>query len=93
MFRKKFFIAVTIIAAFLARAAQSWGCAVCFGGASDPVTEGYNASVLFLMATPYLVGASIVGGLIWTYRRGLKRGEAAEDEPAGLILNQEDSGR
>jgi hypothetical protein len=91
MSRKIFLISVSFLTALLARAAQSWACAVCLGGANDSVTEGYNASVLFLMATPYLVGASIVGGLIWAYRR--TRGEESDDDAAGLQFNQEDSSR
>ena len=91
MSRKIFLVSVAVITALLARAAQSWACAVCFGGADDSVTEGYNASVLFLMATPYLVGASIVSGLIWAYRR--TRGERSEDDADGLPFNQEDSSR
>jgi len=79
----------------LARTATSWACAVCLGGDSDSLTDGFNASVLFLMATPYLVVGSIVGGLIFTYRRALKKREKVETvEPIGqLAWNQEDSGR
>jgi hypothetical protein len=47
------------------------------------------------MSTPYLVVGSIAGGLIFTYRRALKRREKAEDEKpfAELAWKQEDSGR
>jgi hypothetical protein len=93
MFRRFFLICLAITTALLARAAQSFACAVCLGGAGDSVTEGYNASVLFLMATPYLVVASIVGGLIFTYRRALKRNEKAGEEALVLSWKQEDSGR
>jgi hypothetical protein len=93
MFRRFFLISFAITAAFLARAVQSFACAVCLGGASDSVTEGYNASVLFLMATPYVVIASIVGGLIFTYRRALKRSEKADEEALVLSWKQEDSSR
>jgi hypothetical protein len=57
--------------------------------------DGYNASVLFLMVTPYLVVGTIVGGLFFTYRRALKRREQAEAaEPVvQLTWNQEESGR
>jgi hypothetical protein len=79
----------------LARTATSWACAVCLGGESDSLTAGFNASVLFLMATPYLVVGSIVGGLIFNYRRALNKREKLETlEPIGhLAWNQEDSGR
>jgi hypothetical protein len=56
----------------LARTATTWACAVCLGGESDSLTDGFKASVLFLMATPYLVVGSIVCGLIFNYRRALK---------------------
>ena len=93
MSRKFFLIALAITTALLARSAQSFACAVCLGGASDSVTEGYNASVLFLIATPYVVVASIVGGLIFTYRRALKREEKADEEALVLSWKQEDSSR
>jgi hypothetical protein len=93
MSRKLFLIALAITTALLARSAQSFACAVCLSGASDSVTEGYNASVLFLMATPYLVVASIVGGLVFTYRRALKRKERADEEALVLTWKQEDSSR
>ncbi len=42
----------------------------------DPVTDPYNWGVLFLMAMPYAVAASIAGWLFYSYRRaGAKRGE------------------
>lgn len=80
----KFFIFfLTIVTVGLARAAQSWACAVCLTGNSDGSADGYNASVLFLMATPYLVVGAIAGGLIVTYRRAQKRRQQAENaEPA-----------
>ena len=93
MIKRFFLIALAITTALLARAAQSFACAVCLSGASDSVTEGYNASVLFLMATPYVVVASIVGGLIFTYRRALKRNEKASEEALVLPWKQEDSSR
>ena len=93
MLKRFSLIALANTVALLARAAQSFACAVCLGGASDSVTEGYNASVLFLMATPYAVVASIVGGLIFTYRRALKRQEKADEDELVLSWKQEDSSR
>jgi len=93
---KRFFLfSFTIGTAWLARAAQSWACAVCLGGSSDSATDGYNASVLFLMATPYLVVGSIVGALLFTYRRARKRSEKAESAAIVQLAwkKQEDSGR
>lgn len=70
-------------------------CSVCLTGAGDPTTNAFNASVLFLMAMPYVVVGSIGGGLIFMYRRALKRREQAEGaQPVvHLTWNQEESGR
>jgi len=95
MLRKNLLIVLTIVAVLLKTHAPAWACAVCFGGEGDSTIEGYNASVLFLMATPYLVLGSIVGALFFTYRRALKKRALAEAAEAGVQLawNQEDSGR
>lgn len=95
MLRRFFFIAIGLVAALLTRAVPSWACSVCLTGSTDAAIDGYNASVLFLMATPYVVVASIVGGLIFAYRRALKGSKATEEEEAivQLTWNQEDSGR
>ena len=45
------------------------------------------------MAAPYLVVASIAAGLIFTYRRALKRQERTDEEALALSLNQEDGSR
>ncbi|MGH7797601.1 MAG: hypothetical protein ACREQ2_22305 [Candidatus Binatia bacterium] len=83
----------TIATALLARAAQSRACAVCLTGSSDGVTDGYNASVLFLLSTPYLVVGAIVGALILTYRRAQQR-QVENSEPAVTVAwQQEESGR
>jgi hypothetical protein len=95
MFRKNLLIALMAAAVLFTTHAPVWACAVCLGGADDSTIEGYNASVLFLMATPYLVLGSIVGALVFTYRRALKKralAEAAEPDMR-LAWNQEDSGR
>src|SRR3990167_6556787 len=45
-------------------------CAVCVSGAADdPLTDAFNWSVLFLMATPYTVVGSVAGWLVYTHRR------------------------
>ena len=69
-------------------------CAVCVSG-SDPTADAFNWSVLFLMATPYLVVGSIAGGLFYTYRRGsAKREETETTEPlVPLAWNEKESGR
>jgi hypothetical protein len=96
MLRKiHFIIIIAAVFTLLARAATSWACAVCFGSDGDPTTDGFNASVLFLLSTPYLVVGSIVGGLVFAYRRSLKKRETADTgEPIiPLGLHQEDAHR
>jgi len=95
MLRKNLLMALTVAAVLFNTHARVWACAVCLGGADDSTIEGYNASVLFLMSTPYLVLGSIVGALVFTYKRALKKRALAEAvEPgAQLVWNQEDSGR
>lgn len=71
-------------------------CAVCLTGASDATTDAFNWSVLFLMATPYLVVSSIAGWLVYTYRRSAarqQREEAASRPLAQFAWNQEENGR
>jgi hypothetical protein len=54
--------------------ALAHACAVCLTGAGDDsVSEAFNLSVLFLMATPYAVVGGIVSSLIY-----MKRGKAAD---------------
>lgn len=74
--------------------AAAWACAVCLTGASDSA-DGFNASVLFLMATPYVVLGSIAGALVIAYRRSLKRRveSEAEEGAIGLAWNREETGR
>jgi hypothetical protein len=92
---KKILISAASIAGSLAQAAQSLACSVCLTGSSDAAVDGYNASVLFLMATPYLVAGAIAAGLFFSHRRAVKRTKGLEEEQAMMQLtwNQEDSGR
>lgn len=70
---------VLTIAAALATAAAgdalAQGCAMCqtaLGGADDPLTEAVGTSVLFMMAMPYVVVASVGGWLYLAHRRGVR---------------------
>jgi hypothetical protein len=83
-------------AALLGHASLAMACSVCVtGAANDPSAEAFNWSVLFLMAAPYFVAGSIVGWLVYTYRRpGSERERAADQEPrVHLAWNQKESGR
>ena len=93
--KQKLFLALSALAAILYDSRIAQACAVCITGANDPTAEAFNASVLFLMATPYLVVGSIAGGLYFVYRRALvksARDEAAETA-VHLAWNQEASER
>ena len=96
MFNRSYLCALATSAALFTGPLSAMACTVCAGGASDTTIEGYNASVLFLMATPYLVMGSIVGGIIFTCRRALKkqREMAATEQPiVQLAWNQEEGRR
>lgn len=70
-------------------------CSVCLTGANDPTADAFNASVLFLMATPYAVVGSIGGGLFYAYRRKIAKPEPEQIEQpvVQLGLNQEEVAR
>lgn len=71
-------------------------CAVCITGAGDDaVAEAFNWSVLFLMATPYLVVASILGWIFFSLRRATAKRESVENiEPSvRLVWNPKESER
>jgi hypothetical protein len=73
----------------------SHACSVCLTGAGDPTADAFNTSVLFLMVMPYVVVGSIVGGLIFMYRRAVKRRDQTDGaQPVvHLTWNEEESGR
>ena len=46
----------------------SWACATCWG-ANDALTRGLNASILFMMLMPFLIGGSVLGILYIAHQR------------------------
>ncbi len=73
MKRKGALFAIGVAVAILAQLGAAYANAAM---PDDPVTDPYNWGVLFLMAMPYAVGASIAGWFFYSYRRaGAKRGE------------------
>jgi hypothetical protein len=58
-----------LLGGLLARSPLASACAVCLTGADGAVADAYDWSVLFLMATPYLVMGSIAAYLVYAYRR------------------------
>jgi hypothetical protein len=93
--KQKLILALSAFVAALGDSRIAQACAVCITGANDPTADAFNASVLFLMATPYLVVGSIAGGLYFVYRRAAVK--SAQDEAAETALhldwNQEASER
>jgi hypothetical protein len=55
--------------------ALAQGCAMCGSSfaPNDPATRAFNASVLFLMLTPYAVCVVAGACLVWLHRRGSAR--------------------
>jgi hypothetical protein len=76
-------------------ASISEACSVCLTGAEDASAEAINASVVFLMATPYLVVGSILGGLFYTYRRAAAKRDKVESEQPAIpsAWSEKESGR
>ena len=89
------FRSLVAVAGLLSDFAIVQACSVCISGSNDPTAEAFNASVLFLMFTPYLVVGSIAGVLFFVYRRAaVKREQEPTAEPiVHLTLNQEESAR
>ena len=70
MLRRCFPSVISVLASALFFPAMVLACAVCVSGAADdPLTDAFNWSVLFLMATPYTVVGSVAGWLVYTHRR------------------------
>lgn len=51
-------VSLTILVGLIPTAARA--CAVCWGG-DDALARGLNASILFMISMPFLVGGSILG--------------------------------
>lgn len=80
--------AFSVLASVAASPMAALACAVCVtGAANDPVTDAFNWSVLFLMATPYTVVGSIVGWLAYAHwRAGAKKDGATKKKAPVLRL-------
>lgn len=56
-----------------AESAFAQGCAMCstlVGGPGDPLGQGMNTSILFLMAMPFAMTGSVGGWIAYMYWRG-----------------------
>jgi hypothetical protein len=75
-------IVLVLALAALPSSALAQGCAMCqtaLDGPPDPLTQAFNVSSLFLMATPYTVVAGIGG---WIYFAGRRRREPLVEDGA-----------
>jgi hypothetical protein len=90
---------LALLGALFAHLPVLHACAVCLTGADGAVADAYDWSVLFLMATPYLVIGSIAGYLVYAYRRATANAaKEAQEAAAGeasihLALDHKESGR
>ena len=64
---------VVVLLAFRASNVLAQGCAMCASSfePNDPATKAFNASILFLMISPYAIFFSALGCVLWLYRRGV----------------------
>ena len=82
------------LATLIADCGAAHACSVCITGAGDPTADAFNWSVLFLMATPYLVVGSIAAGLVLAYRRAVAKGKQTEtpERVVHLAWNEKETG-
>lgn len=75
-------LALGIAATVMLNGGTAQACSVCGGSAlgTDPGT-GFNSSILFLLAMPYVVVGAIAGWLIYTYRRRVRYREKKDFRP------------
>ena len=81
--------------ALLRAPAVADACSVCLTGDTGPMGDAYNWSVLFLMATPYVVLGSVGAWLVYKYRRAsAKEKRAAGEQPVTqLTLSYKENGK
>ena len=82
MITKYYLSAMISVVLFLGAPLAAYACSVCLTGANDPTADAFNASVLFLMATPYAVVGSIGSGLYYAYRRKLAKQSTEQNDQA-----------
>jgi len=54
-------------------------CPGCNGALDNSLGFGFNTSILFMMAMPFVVAGAIGFGLIYTYRRAQKKSGSNKD--------------
>ena len=81
-------------AAMIYTSAMAHACSVCLTGDSGPVSDAYNWSILFLMATPYTVMGCVGTWLVYKYRKAAKQRLGDGEQPLGqLAMDYKESGR
>ncbi len=82
-------VVVAIAVAFVPSSVLAQGCAMCktaLDGPPDPVTEAFNVSSMFLMATPYTVVASVGA---WIYLASRRRDRHPEHDGDDAVAELE----
>ncbi|HSR66830.1 MAG TPA: hypothetical protein VLU25_02720 [Acidobacteriota bacterium] len=59
-------------------ASDAWACEVCYGKAESPIIDGMNMSVLFMLATTYVLIVGMAGGFFVLRRKALAKKRCEE---------------
>ena len=79
-------LVVSFVASSVVLPAVGYACSVCWS-ADDPLGHGLFWSSLFLMATPFTLGASIAGVFYFAHRRSRRRQEPPAKTPRRTETN------
>jgi len=69
------------LAALLPERVVAQGCAMCqtaLNGPSDPLSQGINASIYFLMSMPFLLAGGVGTWLVYMHRRRARQASWSE---------------
>lgn len=69
-------VALCLLLQFWGSAA--WACEVCYGKAESPVIDGMNMSVLFMLATTYVLIVGMAGGFFMLRHKALVKKRCEE---------------
>ena len=89
--RRRIAVALAAVAALAALPAQSFaqGCAMCgtyLSNGTDPRSDAFKVSIMFLMCMPFLTVLSAGGWILWMHWRSRPR------RPALRVLHAEEEG-
>ncbi|HSR49852.1 MAG TPA: hypothetical protein VLV83_03430 [Acidobacteriota bacterium] len=60
-------------------ATPAWACEVCYGAADAPIIDGMNMSILFMLATTYVLIVGMAGGFFFLRRKAVRRAGSQEE--------------